>query len=75
MTDDPRASERSARVVVRVYRSHAEQERDDAAYWRGIPAAERVLEAWHLSEELWRLAGQYPDESRLHRSPARIYRR
>lgn len=74
MADDARA-ERSARMVVRVYRNHAEQEWDDAAYWRSIPAAERVLEAWHLSEELWRLAGQYPDESRLHRSPARICRR
>jgi hypothetical protein len=75
MSSDSKAAERSARMVVRVYRSHAEQERDDAAYWSSIPAAERVLETWRLSEELWRLAGQYPDESGLRRSPARLYRR
>jgi hypothetical protein len=59
---------------VRVFRSHVEQEREDAAYWASIPAAERVLEVWRLSEEQWRLRGEFSDEPGLCRSVARLQR-
>jgi hypothetical protein len=65
---------RRDRMTVRVFRSHADQAREDAAYWSAIPAAERVLEAWRLSEEQWRLRGEFPDEPGLCRSTARVQR-
>lgn len=36
------AAERRARMTVRVHRSHAEQDRDDAAYWAALPVHERL---------------------------------
>jgi hypothetical protein len=62
-------------MQVKVYASLAEHDRDNAAYWATIPDAERVLEAWRLSEELWRLRGEYSDEPGLHRSVTRLVRR
>jgi hypothetical protein len=69
-----RAVERRTRMRVRVYRSLEEHDREDAAFWAGVPAAERVLEVWRLSEEQWRLRGEFPDEPGLCRSVARIHR-
>ncbi len=40
-----------------------------------IPEAERALEAWRLSQELWRLKGGPSHESGLCRSVARVHRR
>ena len=53
----------------------ADADREDRAYWQQIPEAERVLEAWRLSQELWRLKGGPPHESGLCRSVARVRRR
>jgi hypothetical protein len=60
---------------VTVYRNRADHDRDDPSFWRAIPVAERVLEVWRLSEELWRLRGEFSDEPGFSRSPARLYRR
>jgi hypothetical protein len=68
------ASSRRARMQVRVYRSFADHERDDPGYWRALPIEVRVLETWKLSEEQWRLRGEFPDEPGLCRSVARIHR-
>jgi hypothetical protein len=62
-------------MQVRLYRSRAEHDRDDPRYWAEIPVAERILEVWRLSEELWRLRGEFPDEPGLRRSPARLHQR
>ena len=67
-------ADRRGRMQVRVFRSHAEQARADAAYWSAIPADQRVLEVWRLSEEQWRLRGEFPDEPGLCRSVARVQR-
>jgi len=67
-------AERRARMQVRIFRSHAEQAREDAAYWAALPASERVLEVWCLSEEQWRLRGDFPNEPGLCRSVARLQR-
>lgn len=62
-------------VTITRYASAAEADRHDADYWRQIPEDERVLEAWRLSCELWRLSGVDPDEPGLCRSVARVHRR
>jgi hypothetical protein len=59
---------------VRVYRSIEAHERDDARYWASLPADVRVLQAWKLSEEQWRLSGEFPHEPGLCRSVARVQR-
>jgi hypothetical protein len=71
---DDRAASRSSRMEVRVYRSLAEHERDDPAFWAALPLDERALQAWRLSEEQWRLRGERPDESGFPRSVARVVR-
>jgi hypothetical protein len=63
------------RVTVRRYSSAAEADRHDVEYWMQIPEAERVLQAWRLSVELWRLNGHPPHEPGLCRSVARVCRR
>jgi hypothetical protein len=68
------AADRRGRLKAQVYRSHAAQERDDPAYWAALPAEERVLEVWRLSEEQWRMRGDFPDEPGLCRSVARLRR-
>ena len=72
--EQDRAIARQARMQIRVYRGFAEHARDNAAYWAAIPVAERVLEVWRLSEELWRMRGEFPDEPGLCRSVARVHR-
>jgi hypothetical protein len=61
-------------MTARRFSSNAEAEQADAAYWRGLSAADRVLLAWQLSVEQWQLASS-PDERGLSRSIARVYRR
>lgn len=55
------------RVTVRLYRTVAEHEADDRDFWKAIPPEDRVLETWRLSEELWRLKGEFNDEPGLSR--------
>ena len=58
----------------RLYRTLAEHEADDRHFWKTIPPAERVIETWRLSEELWRLKGEFPDEPGLCRTITRVLR-
>lgn len=66
---------RSARITVARYQTSAEADRHDVEFWRRLPDAERVLQAWRLSLELWRLGGHPPYEPGLSRSVTRVYRR
>ena len=68
------ASQRRTRMEVRVYSSLEQHDRDDASYWAAIPADVRVLQVWRLSEEQWRLRGEFPNEPGLSRSVARVRR-
>ena len=70
-----RAIERAHRMTIRRFASAADADREDQVYWQQIPEAERALEAWRLSQELWRLKGGPPHESGLCRSVARVRRR
>jgi hypothetical protein len=74
MTGVTAASERRHRIQVRVYSTLAAHDRDDAAYWAALPVAQRVLQVWILSEAQYRLRGEFPDESGLPRSVARVHR-
>jgi hypothetical protein len=62
-------------MTIRRFASAAEADREDRAYWLQIPDGERALEAWRLSQQLWRLKGGSLDESGLCRSVARVRRR
>jgi hypothetical protein len=62
-------------VTVRRFSSAAEADSHDLEYWMQIPEPERVLQVWRLSQEMWRLRGDLPDESGLSRSVARVRRR
>ena len=53
-------SDRTRRMTVTTFASLAEHDRADAAYWRALPVDVRVRQAWRLSEEQWRLRGEYP---------------
>jgi hypothetical protein len=68
------STDRAARISIRRYASAAEADRDDLRYWLEIPEAERVLHAWRLSVEQWRLRGELPNEPGLCRTVARILR-
>jgi hypothetical protein len=74
MVDD-RARARAARMTVARYETAAEADRHDLAFWMQMTEAERVVHAWRLSQELWRLRGDLPDEPGLCRSVARVHRR
>lgn len=67
-------TERQSRITVRRYASAAEADRHDVEFWMQMSPAERVLQAWRLSQEQWRLA-RLPDESGLCRSVASVHRR
>ena len=69
-----RAEERRRRMQVRIYRSQAEHDRDDPAYWAALPVDVRILQVWRLSEEQWRMRGEFPDEPGLCRSVTRVHR-
>jgi len=66
--------DRAAPATIRRFASNAEADRHDLEFWQQIPAAERLLRTWRLSQEQWRLAG-LPDESGLCRSVASVHRR
>jgi hypothetical protein len=59
---------------VRVYRTLSEHDRADPQFWAAIPVEQRILQVWKLSEAQWRLRGEFPDESGLPRSVARVHR-
>jgi hypothetical protein len=61
--------------TARKFSSFAEADAHDLEYWMQIPEDERALQVWRLSEDLWRLAGKFPDEPRLRRSVEHIHRR
>jgi len=72
---DKRASgSRSARITVRRFVSAAEADRHDAEYWLSLAPAERLLQVWRLSVELWRFRGEFRDEPGLCRSVASVRR-
>ena len=62
-------------ISARVYRSAAEQDADDPQWWLQIPPAERVLLCWRLSEEQYRMKGEFPDEPNLCRTITSLRRR
>ena len=72
-SDSARA--RRARMTVRRYASAEEADRHDLEFWTQMPDAERILQVWRLSQELWRLRGDLPDEPGFSRSVARVRRR
>ena len=62
-------------MTVRRYASAAEADRHDLEFWMQMSDAERVLHAWRLSEEIWRLRGDLPHEPGLCRSIESVRRR
>jgi len=54
-------TQRERTITVRRYANAAEADRHDLEYWRQLSDADRVLYAWRLSVELWRLRGELPD--------------
>ena len=61
-------------MTVRVFRTMAEQEAGDREFWKSLSPEDRILETWRLSEELWRLKGEFPDEPGLCRTITRVLR-
>jgi hypothetical protein len=53
MADDP--GTRAERIVTRRFDSSQDADRHDLEFWMQIPEAERILQVWRLSQELWRL--------------------
>ena len=74
-TMDEASPDRVRRITVRRFASNRDADAHDLEFWRQMSAAERVLHAWRLSQELWRLRGEYRDEPGLCRSVARVHRR
>ena len=72
--DTSGSGSRSGRVTVRRFASAAEADRHDAEYWVSIAPAERLLQVWRLSVELWRWRGEFRDEPGLCRSVASVRR-
>ena len=62
-------------IIVRRFASNAEADAAERTRWPPVPEAERVLEAWRLSEEQWALQGPRADEPGLRRSVTRLIRR
>ena len=57
------------------YETAADADRHDLDFWRQLSEAERLLQTWRLSLELWNLSGNPPYEPGLSRSVARVFRR
>jgi hypothetical protein len=64
----------SRRITVRRFASAAEADRHDLEFWRQFTDGERVIEAWRLSEEQWRLRGEFPTDPDVCRTHARLIR-
>jgi hypothetical protein len=61
-------------VTVRRFASFEEADRHELEYWAQLTDEARVLQAWILSRDLWRLRGDQDDEPRLRRSVASVRR-
>ena len=76
MTTVSKANDLRRKVMTtRRFDSNADADRHDAEYWRRVAPAERVLQAWRLSLEQWRLSGRAADDPGLCRSVASVRRR
>ena len=53
-------------MSIRRFSSSAEADRHDAEFWRLIPEAERVVQVWRLSLEVWQLRGDSPFDHDRH---------
>jgi hypothetical protein len=62
-------------VTVKRFASAADADAHDLEYWRAMPASERLLLVWRLTQDLWRLSGHYDDESGLCRVVTGVRRR
>ena len=62
-------------VTAQVFGSNAEQEAANAGYWKQLTPDERLALVWKLTEEQWRLKGDFPDEPRIQRTVVRVVRR
>lgn len=63
------------KVVVRVCRTKDEAEAADREWWAALTPEQRLELTWQLSEELYRLRGEFNDEPGICRSVARLVRR
>ena len=70
-----RAVARQRRMTIRRFASSADADRHDMEFRQQIPAADRVLQVWQLSQEQWQVAGRPPYEPGLCRSVASVRRR
>jgi hypothetical protein len=70
----PSKADRIARLTVRRHASNQDADAADLEYWSQIDPAERVLQAWRLSLELWTLRDGRGHEPGLCRSVARVRR-
>jgi len=59
-------------VVVRVCRTKDEAEAADREWWAALTPDERLELTWQLSEQLYRLRGEFNDEPGICRSVARL---
>ena len=59
-------------VTVQVCRTWEQAEAADREFWRKLSVEDRILQTWRLSEELWRLKGEFPNEPRLSRHVTRV---
>ena len=63
------------RITVRRFAAAAEADRHELESWAQLSDQERVLQAWILSRDLWRLRGDHDDEPGLRRSVESVGRR
>ena len=61
-------------ITAQVFRSHAEHEAANAVSWKQLTPDERLALVWQLTEEQWRLKGDFPDEPRIQRTIVRVVR-
>jgi hypothetical protein len=61
-------------VTVRRFASPEEADRHELEYWAQLTDEARVLQAWILSRDLWRLRGDLDDEPRLRRTVESVRR-
>jgi hypothetical protein len=66
---------RASPITIRRFASSRDADRHDLEFWSKMSDDARVEYAWQVSEEIWRLRGDFPHESGLCRSVARLRRR